>query len=48
MDALRQAGEGRRALVNLGVETVDLAGPLDDSLRRLWEAQTGAAAAAEW
>jgi hypothetical protein len=40
--ALRAACEGRHALANAEVQTVDLAGPVEESLRKPWQMQSEA------
>src|SRR6266542_6667938 len=38
VEELRAAGEGPRALANVATDLVDVAGPLDDGARKLWQA----------
>jgi hypothetical protein len=39
VETLRKVGEGRHALLPWAVDTVDLAGPVDDVKAKLWQAQ---------
>src|SRR5262249_12511078 len=41
VEELRAAGEGPKASANVAAELVDVAGPLDDAARKLWQAHSG-------